>query len=269
MKDLGPGPMLRMALICLGTLALIPPQLVSMRLGPGRGFLFTRLFHRLVCRGLGVRAVIRGTPPGRGEGGLIVANHVSWLDIPVLGAVRPLSFVAKAEVAGWPVIGWLSKLQRTVFIDRKRRGATAGVAAEMGQRLSDGQAVVLFAEGTTGDGTRVLPLRSSLLGAAHEAVRGEDEVEGEVTIYPLCITYLGYHGLPGGRAVRSGLAWHGDTELAPHLKSILAAGAVDVELAWGEPIRMGRRLSRKEATRLAEIAIRRARQEAVTGRSRA
>ncbi|WP_332681006.1 lysophospholipid acyltransferase family protein [Bosea sp. (in: a-proteobacteria)] len=267
MNGLRPGAMLRMALICLGTLVLIPPQLISMRLGPRHGFLFTRLFHRLVCRGLGVRTVIRGTPPGRGEGGLIVSNHVSWLDIPVLGAVRPLSFVAKAEVETWPVIGWLSKLQRTVFIDRMRRSATADVAAEMGQRLSNGQAVVLFAEGTTGDGTRVLPLRSSLLGAAHQALRGEGEAE--ITIYPLCITYTGFYGLRGGRSERAALAWHGDTELGPHLRALLAAGAVDVELAWGEPIRMGRKLSRKEATRLAEIAIRRARQEAVTGRSRA
>jgi len=266
MNGLRPGAILRLALICLGTLVMIPPQLVAMRLG--RPFFFTRLFHKLVCRGLGVRTTMRGAAPAAGQGGLIVANHVSWLDIAVIGAVRPLSFVAKAEVATWPAIGWLSKLQRTVFIDRMRRGATAGVAAEMGQRLSAGQAVVLFAEGTTGDGTRVMPLRSSLLGAAHEALRGDAEAEAEVTIYPLCITYTGFHGVRGGRAERSALAWYGDTELAPHLRAMLDSGAIDVELAWGEPIAMGRKLSRKEATRQAEIAIRRARQEAVTGRSR-
>ena len=263
MKGLGFGAIARLSLIGLGTLVLIPPQLVAMRLG--RPFYFTRVFHRLVCRGLGVRISVRGTPPPRGEGGLIVANHVSWLDIPAIGTTGPLSFVAKSEVATWPVIGWLSKLQRTVFIDGRRRGATAGVASEMGRRLQNGQAVVLFAEGTTGDGTRILPLRSSLLGAAHEALRGDDEAE--VTVYPLCISYTGFHGLRGGRVERSALAWYGDTELAPHLQAMVEAGAVDVELAWGEPIRMGRRLSRKEATRLSEIMIRRARQQAVTGRS--
>jgi 1-acyl-sn-glycerol-3-phosphate acyltransferase len=263
MKGLGFGAIARLSLIGLGTLVLIPPQLVAMRLG--RPFYFTRVFHRLVCRGLGVRISVRGTPPPRGEGGLIVANHVSWLDIPAIGTTGPLSFVAKSEVASWPVIGWLSKLQRTVFIDRMRRGATAGVASEMGRRLQNGQAVVLFVEGTTGDGTRILPLRSSLLGAAHEALRGDDEAE--VAVYPLCISYTGFHGLRGGRVERSALAWYGDTELAPHLQAMVEAGAVDVELAWGEPIRMGRRLSRKEATRLSEIMIRRARQQAVTGRS--
>jgi 1-acyl-sn-glycerol-3-phosphate acyltransferase len=263
MNGLPLGAKARLALIVLGTLLLIPPQLVAQRLG--RPFYFTRLFHRLVCRAMGVRIAMIGSPPPKGQGGLIVANHMSWLDIPVIGTTGPLSFVAKAEVGTWPVIGWLSKLQRTVFIDRMRRGATAGVASEMGQRLQDGQSVVLFAEGTTGDGTRVLPLRSSLLGAAHEALRGADDAE--VTVYPLCITYVGFHGLRGGRAERASTGWYGDTELAPHLAAMLKAGAIDVELAWGAPIRMGRKLSRKEATRLAEIEIRRARQAAVTGRS--
>lgn len=266
MTRLRPGAMARLALICLGTLVMLPLQLAALRLGPRQGSLIPQLFHRLVCRGLGVRAIMRGEPPAAGRGGLIVANHVSWLDISVLGAMRPLAFVAKSEVATWPVIGWFAKLQRTVFIDRMRRSATAAVASEMGRRLQDGQAVVLFAEGTTGDGTRIQPLRSSLLGAAHEALRGDDGAE--VTIYPLCISYTGFHGLRGGRAERAALAWYGDTELAPHLRAMFEAGAIDVELAWGEPIRMGRKLSRKEATRQAEIAIRRARQEAVVGRSR-
>ena len=266
MSRFRPVQALRLGSLAAATAVLVPAQLVAMRLGRRHGWAFPRLFHRAICRCLGVRITMRGSPPPPGEGGLIVANHVSWLDIPVIGTLRPLSFVAKAEVSTWPVIGWMSTLQRTVFIDRLRRGATAGVAAEMGQRLSNGEAVVLFAEGTTGDGTRVLPLRSSLLGAAHEALGRSDGTD--ITVYPLAITYTGFHGLAGGRHERSLLAWYGDTELAPHLKAMVAAGAIDVELTWGEPIRMGRKTSRKEATRLAEIAIRRARQEAVTGRSR-
>lgn len=265
MNGLHIGAILRLGLLVSGTLALLPGQILAMRLSPRRrDKTLPLLFHRLVCRCLGVRRRIRGTPPPPGASGLIVSNHVSWLDIPVIGAERPLSFVAKSEVAGWPVIGWLASLQRTVFIDRQRRSATAGVAAEMGERITAGEAVVLFAEGTTGDGTRVLPLRSSLLGAAHQALGADGEAD--VTLYPLTITYTGFHGIAGGRAERSALAWHGDTELAPHLKSLLAIGAIDVELAWGEPIVMGRRTSRKEAARLAAIAIRKARQEAVSGR---
>lgn len=274
MKRLAPGAFLRLSVLALGALAMLPVQLLVLRLMPLRSAMIPRLFHRLTCRCLGVRRHVRGMPPPPGSSGLIVANHVSWLDIAVLGAERPVCFVAKSEVAGWPVIGFLASLQRTVFIDRSRRAATADVAAQMGARLSDGEAVVLFAEGTTGDGTRILPMRSSLLGAAHEALgkgtdnKGTDKPDGgaDIAIYPLTISYTGFHGMAGGRFERSALAWYGDTELAPHLRTVLAMGAIDVELAWGEPIAMGRKTSRKEATRLAEATIRKARQETVSGR---
>lgn len=259
MSRLRPAGMLRLTLLAGVTLALLPAQLVAARIG--RGSAIPRLFHRVTCRLLGVRRIIRGTPPQRGVGGLIVANHVSWLDISVIGAERPLSFVAKSEVAGWPVIGQLAKLQRTVFIDRARRAHTADVAAEMGARLQAGEAVVLFAEGTTGDGTRILPMRSSLLGAAHEALAAGPD--SEIPVYPLTITYTGFHGLAGGRFERTLLAWYGDTDLAPHLRAVLNAGAIDVELAWGEPILMGRAVSRKEATRRAEASIRQARRRSI------
>lgn len=261
---IGPGAMLRLGWLCLATLALLPLQLVAVGLGAKPAAVIPQLYHRLVCRALGVRWRVVGPAPPPGAGGLIVANHVSWLDIAVIGAQRPLAFVAKSEVAGWPVIGLLAKLQRTVFIDRMRRSATAEVAEQMGARLSAGEAVVLFAEGTTGDGTRILPLRSSLLGAAHAALAEGDDAD--IAVYPLAISYTGIHGMAGGRAERSALAWYGDTDLAPHLRAVLAMGAVDVVLAWGEPIAMGRKTSRKEATRLAEAAIRDARRQAVTGR---
>ena len=260
MSRLRARDVLKLSGLGVATATLLPAQMAAARLGPARRI--PRLFHGLVCRTLGVRIVQHGTPPS--GGGLIVANHVSWLDIPVLGSLRPLSFVSKAEVADWPVVGLLAKLQRTVFIDRTRRSATAEVAGKMGERLAAGEALVLFAEGTTGDGTRILPLRSSLLGAAHEALgAGEDH---EITVYPLTITYTGWHGLPAGRAGRAELAWYGDTERAPQRRPIRARGAIDVELAWGEPIRMGRRTSRKQAARLAEQAIREARRAVVTGR---
>ena len=95
------------------------------------------------------------------------------------------------------------------------------------------------------------------------------DTTAEVTVYPLAITYTGWQGLPGGRVERSELAWYGDTELWPHLRQILARGAADVELVWGEPIVMGKETSRKEATRLAETEVRQARQQAVTGHRQA
>ncbi|MCO5090480.1 1-acyl-sn-glycerol-3-phosphate acyltransferase [Bosea sp. (in: a-proteobacteria)] len=263
MTGLRLGALARLATLCTGTLALVLAQLVVQRAAPRRRGALPLRFHRLTCWCLGVRRQVRGSPPPAGTGALIVANHVSWLDIGVIGAERELAFVAKSEVGTWPVVGFLADLQRTVYIDRQRRGATAGVAEAMGARIAAGEEVVLFAEGTTGDGTRILPFRSSLIGAAHRAMGDE---AADVTVYPLTITYTGRQNLPGGRDGRAALAWYGDTELWPHLKHVLDCGAIDVELTWGEPIVMGRATSRKEAARLAEASVRKARRQAITGR---
>jgi 1-acyl-sn-glycerol-3-phosphate acyltransferase len=256
----------RLALLAVAGAPLLPAQIAIQRFVPARGHLIPQLFHRLVCRAFGVRVRVTGAPPPRRERTLIVANHVSWLDIPVIGATAPLSFIAKSEIAGWPGVSLLARLQRTIFLDRGRRTATAGVAAAMGERLGRGESLVLFAEGTTGDGNRILPFRSSLLGAVKEALGPDDD--GEVLVQPLAVLYLGRHGLPGGRDGRARLAWYGDTELAPHLMDMLNGGPIDVELVWGEPIRMGRAHSRKEAARLAEESVRRAAVGRFTGRPR-
>ena len=145
----------RIGLIGLIAVFGIPMQMLVNRFVSGRTHVIPLLFHRAICRLLGLRVMVEGTPPGLHEKTLIVANHVSWLDIPVIGALRPVSFIAKSEVAGWPGIGALAKLQRTIFIDRSRRSQTATIASEMGVRLTGGDCVVLFAEGTTGDGTRI------------------------------------------------------------------------------------------------------------------
>lgn len=254
------------ALIVLAAVPLLPAQMVAARFLPRRSQVIPRLFHRAVCRIIGVRTRVEGVPPAPGSRALIVANHVSWLDVPVIGAQQPLSFIAKAEIERWPGIGLMARLQRTIFIDRTRRSATAATAMRMGERLMNGDSMVLFAEGTTGDGSRILPFRSSLLGAVKEAL-GPDG-DGEILVQPLAILYLGQHGIPGGRAGRARLAWYGDMALGPHLREVLGGGPIDVRLVWGEPIRMGRAHSRKEAARMAEQAVKRAAVVGFTGRER-
>ena len=252
MTRLGTG--LRLLGLGLALLAAFLPHLVLQRLGRGAG-LMPVLVHRAVLALFGVRVRERGTPPGPGEAALILSNHVSWLDIPVIGALRPLSFVAKAEVAGWPVVGALARLQRTVFIDRARRSHTATVNSALARRLAAGDRVVLFAEGTTGDGNRVLPFRASLVGAARAALTegGLDRVR----LQPLAIAYTRRHGLPVTRSERPDIAWYGDAELAPHLKTCLRRGPLDVEVIWGEPVVFEAGSDRKRAAALAEAAVRR------------
>jgi 1-acyl-sn-glycerol-3-phosphate acyltransferase len=166
---------------------------------------------------------------------LVVSNHVSWLDIVVLGGLVPLSFVAKSEVAGWPVIGTLARLHRAIFVERARRASTFDIARLIGHRLVAGDTIVLFGEGTTGDGNRVLPFRPALLASVREAMSASGGAGNPVLVQALSIVYSGLDGLPLGRADRPSVAWYGDMTLGPHLKRLLAIGPVDVTLRFGEP----------------------------------
>jgi len=261
------GTLLRLALCALAFGLMVGPHLLSLRYGRGRlaGDLPTR-FHRVFLRLFSVRVTQSGTPPDRGEAALVLANHISWLDILVLGSLRPLSFVAKSEIAGWPVIGTLARLQRTVFIDRARRAATASVNATVAGRLASGDLIVLFAEGTTGDGTRLLPFRSSLVGAARAAIDGPAGGPERIRLQPLAVTYPRRNGLPVGRAERPGIAWYGDMALAPHLSEFFTGGPIDVHVVWGAPIAFEAGTDRKRATALAEASVREAVRLSVTGR---
>ena len=251
-----PGLALRLFLLALAFCVLAGPQALSLALGRGR--LAARipvLFHRLFLRLFGVRVTQSGSPPAAGEAGLVLANHVSWLDIVALGSLRPLSFIAKSEIAGWPVIGVLAKLQRTVFVVRAKRSATARVNAAVGRRLAGGELIVLFAEGTTGDGIRLLPFRSSLVGAARAAL-GPDDAGGALRLQPLALAYPRRNGLPLMRAERPEVAWYGDMDLAPHLLQFVKGGPIDVHVAWGAPIPFEAATDRKAATAQAEASVR-------------
>ena len=126
---------------------------------------------------------------------LFAANHISYTDITVLGSVIPGSFIAKAEVANWPFFGWLAKLQRSVFVDRQVR-STATQRDAIGERLAAGDALILFPEGTSGDGNRVLPFKSALFAAAQQ---GEDCPP--VIVQPVSLAYVRLDGMPIGRAL--------------------------------------------------------------------
>jgi 1-acyl-sn-glycerol-3-phosphate acyltransferase len=251
------------ALAGIATL-LAPAQVVTARLRRGQpSRRITQAFYRACCRVVGVRVRVVGSAPRNGDPVLVVSNHISWLDIPIIGAQHHVAFVAKAEVAQWPGVGPMARIQRTVFIDRSRRAATADVSAEIGERIAQGEAIVLFAEGTTSDGNRVLPFRSALFGAVREA--GGAALDRDLIVQPLAIVYLGRNGLPGGRQGRADLAWSGDTELAPHATGILNGGPIDVALIWGEPIRARPDQSRKDLTAAAEVSVRRAFMAALRG----
>lgn len=247
------GVFFRLSLLALCSLVLVPLQLLALRLNLPILHDLPMWFHRLLLRLFNVRVIERGTPPGDAPT-IVLSNHVSWLDIPVIGSLHPLSFIAKSEIEGWPVVGLLARLQRSVFIDRQRRKATAEVNDALAHRLVKGEVIVLFAEGTTSDGNRLLPFRSSLVGAAQTALM-HDSVE-RVFLQPLAVAYTHRNGMPVTRRDRPSIAWYGDMDLAPHLGLFIQAHPIDVVVTWGEPIPFNG--SRKAATLAAEAEVRRA-----------
>lgn len=243
---------LRLLVFGLFYLSILPLHLVALRIDGRLAYWLPLLFHRVLLGLFGVRVIERGRPPDRSAATLVLSNHVSWLDIPVIGSLHPLSFIAKSEIEGWPVIGFFARMQRSVFIDRQRRKATVAASHAVAHRLKKGDVIVLFAEGTTSDGNRLLPFRSSLVGAAQAAL--SEPGMGPIHLQPLAIAYVRRNGLPVTRRERPAIAWYGDMELVPHLGLFVREGPLDAVVTWGDPIRFDG--DRKRATALAEAAVR-------------
>ena len=218
----------RLALYCAWTAGLMPVQLAGLALRRRWTSTLPLFYHRWCCRILGLRIRVIGTPTSE-RPVLYAANHVSYTDITVLGSVIPGSFIAKSEVARWPFFGWLAKLQRSVFVDRQVRSTVAQRDA-IGKRLADGDALILFPEGTSGDGNRVRPFKSALFGAAEEG-----EGTPPVIVQPVSLAYTRLDGIPIRRLYRPFFAWYGAVDLAPHLWSMVGLGTVEVVVEFHPP----------------------------------
>jgi 1-acyl-sn-glycerol-3-phosphate acyltransferase len=253
-----------LAAYALMTAVLIPVQWLSLVLKLPTRRSIPVAYHRMNCALAGVRVRVIGAPSTE-RPLLVLANHSSWLDIVVITSILPVVFVAKREVAAWPFFGLLARLQRTVFVDRQRRHQVAEVNAEIGRRLAEGDPVVLFAEGTAGDGNRVLPFRSALVGAARDALAAGDRT-GRVQIQPLSIAYTRLQGIPMGRQHRPLACWYGRVDLLPHLRRVIAEGAIDIVVTWGEPIAYDGTADRKAIARGTGATVRKLTLDALRSR---
>ena len=235
------------------TLPLMPLQLLFLRTGSRFARTFPHWYHRQVCRIIGIKLHVEGDI-ARDSGVLLISNHVSWLDITVLSAMAPVSFVAKQEVSTWPFVSWLAKLQRSVFIDRNRRSEVSGKANEILSRLDSVDHIVLFAEGTSSDGNGVFPFKTALFAAVKP--NGETSRHDDVCVQTLALTYSKLYGLPLCRRGRHLVAWYGDMDLASHAWRLLGLGPLDAHIRIGEPVPLDEFQDRKALARYAEGRVR-------------
>ena len=254
------GSFFSLIVIVIATLVGVPLQWISIKLRLPLRRWIPNLYHRLVLFMLGIRVQVQGAP-ARERPLLLVSNHSSWIDILALSSITPLKFIAKSEVAKWPLFGLFAKLQRTVFVDRAKRQATVAVNREIAARLSEGDPVVLFGEGTSSDGNRILPFRTALIGATQHAL-GQ---EGRSFVQPVSVAYTRLHGLPMGRQHRAVAAWRGHMSLMPHLSRVIRTGALDVVVTFGAPVAVEAGVDRKALAFSLEETVRQMHAAALAG----
>ncbi len=240
--------LIRAAVYLAFTGILMPAQAVALVVSRRWAKAIPLFYHRNCCRILGIRVETRGEISSVAPT-LFICNHSSYLDIVVLSAVLPASFVSKAEVKGWPLFGTLARLQRTVFIER-RPSQVAGHRDEIGSRLDAGDSLILFPEGTSTDGTRVQTFRTALFAAAEREVAGRP-----LTVQPVSIAYTRLDGIPLGRALRPLYTWFGEMELMPHVWAMLGLGKLTVELTFHPPVTFAQFGSRKALAAHCQSAV--------------
>lgn len=211
----------------LGSCVFVPWAWLMRELRGGKNVDSAKLFHKMACFVLGIKVRIVGTPRERGDTPTVfISNHLSYLDILVLGSHLNARFVAKAEVADWPVFGAFAKTQRTIFIQRTRT-ALEGAKDMIGDAVRDGFNIILFAEGTSTDGREVKPFKAGLFEMLYEG-----QVDALVQPVAIVIENIGGRA-PHDQSVRDTYAWwKPDDTLAPHLWAFAKAGGATISVHY-------------------------------------
>lgn len=227
---------LRVAGMALGLLACLPFHYLWQLLG--RRSPWPRIFLAWVGRCAGMRVRPEGRPLESRV--LFLANHLSWLDIMLIAGASGAAFVSKEEVARWPVVGWLARLNGTIFVERRQRGAVRDQAEALREALAGGKPVALFPEGTTEGGAHVLPFRPSLLAALYPSLPA-------VRVQPVAIDY---------GAAANDIAWVGKEAAASNAKRVLSRrGSTPVTIRFLDPLDPADFPDRKALAEAARAAI--------------
>ena len=203
------------------------------------------IFHKLLIWLLSVQIEFEGEINKSNNCNLYISNHISYLDIPILGSNYPLRFVAKSEVEVWPLFGFLAKLARTIFISRNRFDSL-NQKSKIFKSLSSDEKVFIFPEGTTSDGNRVLDFKSS----SFSALEGKNLI-----IQPIVILYSELNGIPINRWLRPVIAWYGDMDLKPHLSALVNLRSIRARLIYLDKVNAKNFSSRKNLSKHLENEI--------------
>jgi 1-acyl-sn-glycerol-3-phosphate acyltransferase len=180
---------------------------------------FPKLFLRLACRLCGARLRVHGVPLKRDV--FFIANHLSWLDIPALGGASGTAFVAKSELASAPVVGWLARMNRTVFVSREDRMGVADQINRLREALADNWSITVFPEGTTTDGHSLLPFKTSMLRVLEPPPAG-------IMVQPVVLDY--------GQDIGEWIGWIGTESGVSNAKRILSRrGSFRLDVLYLDP----------------------------------
>lgn len=232
---------LKLFLLLLGVLVVIPlgilfyyckRQDINLRVA--------QYYFKYAAKVIGLQVMVKGKLLDK-RPLIIISNHISYTDIIALGGLYPLIFAPKAEIADWPVIGWLSKLMGCVFIERKKQKTIENLVS-LEQALSKRLPLVLFAEGTTSDSKRILPIRSSYFKIVEDSQRAPHPI----AVQPALILYTRIYNLPIDLDSRHKIAWYGNMTFLPHVLELFQLGPIEVEVHFLPEIDVSDCKTRKE-----------------------
>ena len=210
-------------------------------------FLFYKIFFKGLVKIFGIKVNIKGRKYKKNV--LFVSNHISYLDIFVLGSSVDGLFVAKSEIDSWPFINKMCALGRTIFVNRNDIIKVKGQMNRITSTLKRGYSVILFPEGTSSDGSKVLPFKTSLLGVI------EDKNPQDFYLQPISISYSKLDGIPLEKKFRPFFAWFGNMDLVSHAWKFLGLGFSEVNVNFHEPKKFAHFKDRKYAAKYCHDVI--------------
>ena len=229
---------LRLIIFLLLTLALLPFQFIIVFFIKNYAYIIPYFYHKICLRIFGIKIKTFGKISINSPI-LLISNHASYLDIIILGSLFKTSFIAKKEISKWPLLGILAKLQNTIFIDR-RVSSLKNQENQIIKHLNEKKNLVIFPEGTSSDGNRVLPFKSSLFNIF------EKNLNSKILVQTITIVYKKINGIPMNRIERKNITWHSNMDLIPNIFNVLKKLSIEVEIIFNDEFLPSKEYDRKK-----------------------